>query len=222
MSEVSRSTRPAEMRRAVAWIKDDPIGVEFAELAIAAGRLTAKGVAIGTAPLPYRLDYELETGPDFVTSRLRVTSSGEGWQRGLELGRDANGTWSASAHGDGEVDLPPAGGEPPQLVDALDCDLGLSPVTNMMPILRHGLLLGGGQFELTTAWVAVPSLAVHADRQRYRHLRSAADHHLVRFEAVDGSFAADITLDADGVVTDYPGIARRLPANALPPSPAEG
>ena len=52
--------------------------------------------------------------------------------------------------------------------------------------------------------------------------RNAADHRVVRFEAVDGSFAADITLDNDGVVTDYPGIARRLPANALPPSPTAG
>jgi hypothetical protein len=32
---------------------------------------------------------------------------------------------------------------------------------------------------------------------------------VIRFEAVDGTFDADITLDPDGIVTDYPGIARR-------------
>jgi hypothetical protein len=51
---------------------------------------------------------------------------------------------------------------------------------------------------------------VQADGQRYRHLRSSPDHHVVRFEALDGSFSADIVLDADAVVIDYPAIARRL------------
>lgn len=51
--------------RAIVWVKDDPFGVEFAEIEITARRLTASGVAIGSAPLPYRLDYELETGAEF-------------------------------------------------------------------------------------------------------------------------------------------------------------
>jgi uncharacterized protein len=91
----------------------------------------------------------------------------------------------------------------------------------MMPILRHGLLHGGGPVELTMAWVAVPALAMHPDGQRYRHLRSAADHHVIRFEAIDGSFTADITVDGDAVVMDYPAIARRLSESALPPRSAE-
>jgi len=214
------NTRPAERRRAVAWVKDDPFGVEFAELAIRGDSLTAKGVAIGSAPLPYRLDYELDTGAAFATSRLRVTSRGEGWRRELDLRRDdgdGDGDgWSIAAKEEGEVDLPPAGGDTTCLADALDCDVGLSPVTNMMPILRHGLLESGGPIELMMAWVGVPALAVQADQQRYRHLRSSDDRHVVRFEATDGSFAADITFDADAVVIDYPSIARRLPRGGQP------
>ena len=151
-------------------MKDDPFGVEVAELAPGAERLTAAGVAVGTAPLPYRLDYELETGAAYVTARLVAVARGEGWRRELEL----------------------------------------SPVTNAMPILRHGLLDGGGPVELTTAWIAVPALSVRADAQRYRHVGSDAGRHIVRFEAVDGTFAADIVLDADALVIEYPAIARRL------------
>jgi hypothetical protein len=196
--------------RAVAWVKDDPFGVEFAEIDIRETHLTASGVAVGTAPLPYRLDYQLETRAKFVTARLRVTSRGEGWRRELDLRRSDDGVWSAAASEEGRLDLPPAGGDVAHLTAALDCDLGLSPVTNMMPILRHGLLGGGGPIEFTMAWVAVPALAVRGDGQRYRHLRSAYDHHVIRYEATDGSFAADITVDAEAVVIDYPGIARRL------------
>ncbi len=196
--------------RAVAWVKDDPFGVEFAEIDITEENLTASGVAVGTAPLPYRLDYELETRAGFVTARLRGTTRGEGWRRELDLRHDRDGAWSIAVDEDGAVDLPPAGGDVGRLADALDCDLGLSPVTNMMPILRHGLLDGGGPIEFTMAWVTVPALTVQPDGQRYRYLQSAAGHHVVRFEATDGTFAADISVDADAVVVDYPGIARRL------------
>ena len=202
--------------RAVAWVKDDPFGVEFTEIEIGAARLTARGVAIGSALLPYKLDYELETTEDFVTSHLQATSRGQGWRRKLDLCRDERGAWSIAADEEGEVDLPPPGGDVASLGAALDCDLGLSPLTNTMPILREGLLEGGGPIELTMAWVAVPALSVQADRQRYRHVSSASDHSVVRYEAVDGGFAADIVLDTDGVAIDYPGIGRRLPQPALP------
>jgi hypothetical protein len=46
--------------------------------------------------------------------------------------------------------------------------------------------------------------------QRYSHVRSGPDHHLIRYEATDGSFSADIKVDDMGIVIDYPGIARRL------------
>jgi uncharacterized protein len=210
-----------ERHRAIAWVKDDPFGVEFAELDIGERHMTANGVAIGTRPVPYRLDYELVTATGFVTTSLRAISRGETWRRELDLRRDADGVWSVAAHSDGDLDLPPAGGDVAGLVGALDCDLGLSPVTNMMPILRHGLLHGGGPIECTMAWVAVPELTVHPDGQRYHHVTTAADHHVIRFEAIDGTFAADITVDADAVVVDYPGIAHRMSGGTPPPRSGE-
>ncbi|HEU5211349.1 MAG TPA: putative glycolipid-binding domain-containing protein [Gaiellaceae bacterium] len=197
-------------RRAVGWVKDDPFGVEYADIELADDQLRAEGVAIGTRPVPYRLDYRVETAPGLATSLLRVTSRGERWRRTLDLRRGDAGAWVVSADEDGDVDLPPAGGDPARLAGALDCDLGLSPVTNLMPILRQRLLSGGDPIELITAWVSVPDLSVRPDGQRYSHVRRCPDHHVVRYEAADGSFSADITLDRDGIVIDYPGIARRL------------
>jgi uncharacterized protein len=208
-SEARAAPRP-EARRAAAWVKEDPFGVEFAEIDIRDERMSASGVAIGSAPHPYRLDYRLETHPGFATARLHAISRGEGWRRELDLRRDHGGAWTVATDEAGHVALPPAGGDAASLASALDCDLALSPVTNMMPILRHGLLDGGGPLEFTMAWVAVPALAVQADRQRYRHVRSGADQCVIRYEAADGSFAANITVDRDGVVSDYPAIARRL------------
>jgi hypothetical protein len=68
-------------------VKDDPFGVEFAEIAIAEDRLTARGVALGMAPLPYRLDYELETSAGFTTAQLRLTPRCETCHRELDFRR---------------------------------------------------------------------------------------------------------------------------------------
>ena len=105
---------------------------------------------------------------------------------------------------DGVVEPPPAGGDPTSFADALDCDLAFSPMTNLMPILRHRLLSGGGPVEIRAAWVSVPDLGVRADGQRYTFVRADDDSRVVRFEATDGVFAADIVLDADGICSTIP------------------
>jgi hypothetical protein len=194
--------------RAVAWVKEDPFGVEFVEVRLSGDRLSARGTAIGTEPVPYRLDYRLVTGLRFATSRLRVAACGEGWRRTLDLRRQPSAAWTVSYEADGESVPPPIDRE--GLSAALDCDLGLSPLTNSMPVLRHDLLRGGGPIDFRVAWISVPDLAVHLEVQRYRFIRYDGDESVIRFETADGSFAADLTFDPDGLVRDYPGLARRL------------
>jgi uncharacterized protein len=201
---------PGRIVRAGAWAKDDPPGAEFAEIALEPGRLDARGVAIGTEPVPYQLEYALRTASDFVTERLQVMARGAGWRRALDLRRGADGAWSVDAEAEGDLPLPDPGGDVAEVAGALDCDLALSPVTNMMPIRRHDLMRGGGPVELTMAWVSVPDLGLIPDGQRYRFISAEEDRSVVRFEAVDGTFAGDITLDREGLVVDFPGIARRL------------
>jgi uncharacterized protein len=136
-----------------------------------------------------------------------VSSRGAGWSRRLALRRDGAGAWTVDAMTEGNPELPAAGGDATALAGALDCDLGLSPVTNLMPIMRHELLSPAeGQVELTMAWVSVPGLTVEPDGQRY----TSAGQSRVRYDALDGRFSAIITMDDDGLVADYPGVARRI------------
>jgi len=83
-------------------------------------------------------------------------------------------------------------------------------VTNLMPILREDLLVGRGTVDLIAAWVSVPDLSVCADGQRYRFVRADRASSVVAYEETDGSFSAELTLDRDGIVIDYPGLAHRL------------
>jgi hypothetical protein len=198
----------------VAWSNADPLGAEFAEVRVDGDVLAARGVAIGSAPYPYRLDYELETASAFVTSRLLVTAHGNGCVRSLDLRRASSGVWEETRTEDGANSLPRrrAPTDLGALTEALDVDLGLSPLLNTPPVLRHGLVRREGSIDFVMAWVSVPDLSVHRSPQRYTFLRMIdSERSLVRFEslAADG-FKADITYDAEGFVLDYPGIGTRI------------
>lgn len=196
------------------WHGPAPARVDAAAVRLHADRLEAHGTS--TTP-DYVTEYRLATGPAWVTRRLAVRTRGERWARRLTLERCAEGRWSAEWAADGRAaDAADAGPAPvlPDLSGALDCDLGLCPLTNTMPVRRHDLLARAragdtSPVDLVMAWVSVPDLAVHVSRQTY-----AAEHPLepagalVRFAS--GGTATWIEFDGDGIVVSYPGIGRRV------------
>jgi hypothetical protein len=182
--------------RVLTWDVTASRGYETVWAEVDGGALRARGRAVGTTPEPYWISYELDTADGFVTRRLRVTAETASRTRTLDLRHDGRGGWTADG-----VRLPDVEG-------ALDCDLGLCPLTNTMPVLRHGLHLTPGEREFLMAWVSVPDLGVRPSRQTYTHLGHAGDGGQVRFAS--GDFRSDLGFDADGFVVEYPGLARRL------------
>lgn len=197
-------------RRSIAWVKEEHGGAEFADVDTTRTRLTAAGIAIGSYPVGYRLDYKLETRDGYVTSGLLAEARGQGWRRRLDLRRLLSGRWTARTSARGQVDLPAPGGEMALFEEALDCDLALSPLTNSMPVLRHGLLEGGGPVEFVMAWVSVPDLRVLPSGQRYTFVRRSGDTSIVRYESSARDFVADLVFDRDGLCVSYPGIGRAV------------
>jgi uncharacterized protein len=197
-------------RRAIGWTKTAPErGAEWADVELREGRLMATGTAMAARPVPYRLDWRLETAARFVTTRLEVRAHGEAWDRRLDLRRSPEGQWNATRDETGAPPLPaPDDDVLAALDDALDCDLGLCPLTNTMPVLRHRLLDGGDPVDFVMAWVSVPDLAVHRSEQRYTFIRRTRTAAVIRYES--GSFSSDLRFDSDGLVVDYPRLGRRL------------
>jgi hypothetical protein len=197
--------------RFVVWDKEDRLGSEAVNVSLGADRLTASGVAVGWDPLPYRLEFTLETAAGWVTSRLAVTTRGDGWRRTLDLVRSAEGVWAVEASGDGSVVLPPPGGDPATFEPALDCDLGLCPLTNTMPVLRHDLLREDASLDFVMAWVSVPDLGVRRSDQRYTTLGDGPDGlRRIEYRSIGTTFVSGLTFDSDGLVVDYPQLARRV------------
>lgn len=198
------------MRRTLIWRGVDAWRAEAATVEIDADHMRGRGTQIGDDPVPYRLDYELEVGERWVTRRLGVRASGAGWSRRLDLRHDGQGRWTAEATQEGGVELPPPGGDVSRAEGALDCDLGLCPLTNVMPVRRHDLHLQAREVDFLMAWVSVPDLGVHPSRQRYEHVARRDDRAVVRYVGEHRSFVGELELDPDGLVLFYPQLARRL------------
>lgn len=209
MADVQLATRS----RLMLWRGLDGWRAESAQVDIGPDGVSAAGTQLGLDPLPYRLDYWLDATDDFVTRRLAIEVRGDGWERRLELLHDGGGDWSCDALAAGDADLPrPCGADDEtvaRLRDARDCDLGHSPLTNAIPILRSGLHEREGAEDLTVAWVSVPDLALLVSPQRYEHVRRVDGGAVVRYvdRGLFPGFTAELELDADGLVRHYPALA---------------
>jgi hypothetical protein len=193
------------MLRLAVWEGVDEWRAEAARIELRPDGVRATGTQIGAG---YRLDYELEAPDGWVTRRLRVSVTTPTTERDLLLEHDGAGGWLKD------------GADAPALAGALDCDLGFSPLTNLMPVRRHALHEREGEAEIVVAWVSVPDLTVDSSAQRYEHVRPG----VVRFAdlGLHKGFTAELELDGDGLVELYPELARTVTpaASSGPRSPS--
>lgn len=162
--------------------------VERSELEEQASGVVLRGSVEGAAPV---CDYELRLTPawEFVSLVLHREAAGGGSTLRVER---RLGEWF--------VDGVPR----PDLADARDVDLSVSPVTNTLPIRRLGLSQGASA-AMTMAYIDVSQWAVLTDPQRYT--RTGERTYL--YESLDSDFRATITVDEAGLVVDYPGLFAR-------------
>lgn len=92
----------------------------------------------------------------------------------------------------------------PDLHEAREVDLSVSPLTNSLPIRRLGLQVGQSA-DILAAYIRVPELDVMPSPQRYT--RTGACEYL--YESRSSDFRRTITVDRNGLVTDYPGLFTR-------------
>lgn len=144
---------------------------------------------------PFRLSYRLTWDDSW---RLRdadlVLATGH-CTRSLRLQTDGGGHWR---DGDGRT----VG----ELDGCVDIDIWPTPFTNTFPIRREQMATGERR-AFRMAWIFGPDLTFQAQAQAYTRM---ADR-LYLFETLDGSgFRAQLPVDDDGIVLDYPGLFRRV------------
>jgi uncharacterized protein len=144
---------------------------------------------------PFRLAYRLTWDASWRLRDAELVVATDRSIRSLSLRTDGKGHWQ---HVDGQsID---------ELDGCMDIDIWPTPFTNSFPIHREPMVVGERR-EFRVAWVFAPELTIRPQAQAYTRL---ADQ-LYLFENLDGSgFRAELPVDGDGIVLDYPDLFRRV------------
>ena len=167
-------------------------GLDHVTLTEQNGTLVARGSCIGDrGGVPYGVFYRIDCDE---AGHVRELAMGTTSAQGLHLISDGAGHWTngvgeALAHFDG----------------CMDVDLSGTPFTNSLPIRRLDWDIGQRR-ELRMVYVPFDTFVPVLDTQIYTCL--AADRFL--YEAADRSFSAEILVDAQGLVTEYPSLFTRI------------
>ncbi|HEX5725248.1 MAG TPA: putative glycolipid-binding domain-containing protein [Longimicrobiaceae bacterium] len=181
--------------RALGWP-----GHDAARLERRGARWRLRGTAVlAQEGQPCRLDYYVVCDDAWRTRSARVA----GWVGGepvrIEISADAAGIWRLN------------GAECPAVEGCTDVDLAFTPATNLLPIRRLALAVGG-EAPVRAAWLRFPELTLEPLEQVYRR----TGERVYRYESGGGTFTADLQVNEAGFVTLYPGLWR---AEAQIPSP---
>lgn len=171
-------------KRTVRWTALASDGMEHLELRETDDEIVANSVIVGTFNgSKHGTRYEVHLSRDWVFRTLRLEQM-DG--RRLELSR-AGDMWLSQ------------GRAAEHLAGCVDLDLSGSPFTNTLPIRRLSWPVGSPR-TLRMAYVPFDTLMPFADGQIYTRLSQSS----FRYQSEDGTFEQTISVDEDGLVTDYP------------------
>jgi hypothetical protein len=171
--------------RRIMWQALEWPGCEDLDLAFDGTGVVADGLVIARVDgEAVRMAYRVECDEHWRAREVTIGLHGE---TPRTFAGDGAGTWSED------------GRERADLAGCIDVDIALPPFTNTLPIRRLALAEGAAADLDVVYFLPVPRLEVSRAAQRYRRTGSG-----YRYES--GSFSADLTVDGDGLVTDYPGL----------------
>ena len=135
------------------------------------------------------------TGETGATKRLSLTVTLAERERQLSIARDEENMWLVQDHG-GQTTRAAYDG-------AMDVDVIFSPFFNTLPIRRTGLYQRNDSLSVPVVYLSLPDLAVNPVTISYS---SAADGIKLHSPVADTT----VTVDSDGFILDYPGLAERI------------
>jgi len=185
------------MVREVMWQAWDGPGLGHLHLTVRDSGVFADGMVVGVADgRPFRLAYEVRCDAYWRVRAARVGVPGEPAR--VELISDGQGGWAM-----------PDGRALAYLEGCRYVDISVTPFTNTLPIQRLSLAPGESS-DISVAYFDGTELQPWPEPQRYTCLQKDGRSGLYRFLSLDGGFTADLPVDADGLVVDYPGLFERV------------
>ncbi|OBF12499.1 putative glycolipid-binding domain-containing protein [Mycobacterium sp. ACS4331] len=180
------------------WRAHDLPRMESVRVQLSGNRVKAYGriVSAATESTPaFSASYDLVTDESGATKRLSMTVTQAERERQLSIARDEENMWLVQDH-TGQTSRAGYDG-------ALDVDVVFSPFFNALPIRRTGLHHRMDSVSLPIVYVWLPDLVVKPVTIGYT---GAADGIKVQSPVA----SATMTVDSDGFIIDYPGLAERI------------
>lgn len=146
---------------------------------------------------PWAVHFTLDVDDDWRTQQCIVHSWSALGALETLLTRDPAGHWRV----DGVL--------VPELEGCFDVDLEASACTNLLPV-RRAEAAAGSAMETPAAFVRAPGLEVERLEQTYSRLAGVDDGARFEYRAPRFDYADELEFAADGLVTEYPGIATRV------------
>jgi hypothetical protein len=185
------------------WIPLQQTGLEQLHLVEDETGVVADGLVLGIEhATPFRLWYQVRTDSSWNVQECLLQVGGENGQT-MHLYSDGQGYWTDAT-----------GVECSTLDGCLDIDISHTPFTNTLPVRRLGLIPGESA-DILVAYISVPDLSIRPVQQRYTYLSRTDSGGIYRYEGLESNFTADLLVDDQGLVVDYPGIWKRAEMEPL-------
>ena len=176
--------------------------MESVRVNLSGNRIKAYGriVAAATSSHPaFSASYDLVTDEAGATKRLSMTVTLAERERQLSIARDEENMWLVQDH---------TGRSQRSAFDgALDVDVVFSPFFNALPIRRTGLYRRAESISCPVVYVRLPEVSVEAAAIGYS---SAGPNHPDGIKLHSPVAETTISVDSDGFILDYPGLAGRI------------
>jgi hypothetical protein len=157
------------------------------------GRIVSAATPSGPA---FSASYDLVTDETGATKRLSLTMTLAERERQLSIARDEEGMWLVRDH-QNQTSRAAFDG-------ALDVDVVFSPFFNALPIRRTGLFQRAESLDVPVVYVRLPELTVELETISYASTGAAG------INLKSPVAETTITVDDDGFILDYPGLATRI------------
>ncbi|WP_433564050.1 putative glycolipid-binding domain-containing protein [Nocardia sp. CA-151230] len=195
----SEDANPAAPRwpAILTWRAHNASRMESVRVVLSGNRIRAAGriIAGDCEDHPaFSASYDLVTDESGVTKRLSLRSTLASGERHASIARDEENYWLIDA-GNTHVRSTFGG--------ALDVDVVLSPFFNTLPIRRYGLAHASEDVQVPVVYVRLPDLLVQEASLIYS---SGPDG----IHVLSPVSSATVTVDEDGFLLDYPGLAERI------------
>lgn len=187
-------TEPSRAPVALLWQRIDHPGMEHFTYAHPSSGPVLEGTVISLPDeSPLFVEYRIECTPDWQTRHVVVAMQHAGCREVIDLTRDDRLRWQRGGAHLGSID------------GCEDIDLSVTPSTNTLPIRRLALDIGQSA-NVMAAWIRFPSLEIAPLPQRYTRMAERT----YRYESRGGEFSAELHVDEEGIVIDYPPAWQRV------------